>query len=99
MQPYLSHHAILTKEKENIFLTLMIQEQKVITGLQVIGETRKAITSFERQVDEESEIRYEIFQLPQLFTLIDRKSTRLNSSHVAISYAVFCLTKKYDKID
>src|SRR5690625_4210306 len=26
----------------------------------------------------------------------DRKSTRLNSSHVAISYAVFCLkTKKY----
>src|SRR5690625_1504043 len=24
----------------------------------------------------------------------DRKSTRLNSSHVAISYAVFCLTKK-----
>src|SRR5690625_5663671 len=27
------------------------------------------------------------------FTL-DRKSTRLNSSHVAISYAVFCLKKK-----
>src|SRR5690625_6313133 len=25
--------------------------------------------------------------------LKDRKSTRLNSSHVAISYAVFCLTK------
>src|SRR5439155_27198778 len=27
---------------------------------------------------------------------IDRKSTRLNSSHVAISYAVFCLKKKKD---
>src|SRR5437870_8365667 len=26
----------------------------------------------------------------------DRKSTRLNSSHVAISYAVFCLQKKTD---
>src|SRR5690625_6161251 len=25
----------------------------------------------------------------------DRKSTRLNSSHVAISYAVFCLKKKH----
>src|SRR5690625_5822160 len=25
---------------------------------------------------------------------LDRKSTRLNSSHVAISYAVFCLIKK-----
>src|SRR5690625_6032229 len=27
----------------------------------------------------------------------DRKSTRLNSSHVAISYAVFCLKKKIEK--
>src|SRR5690625_6761153 len=27
-------------------------------------------------------------------TDLDRKSTRLNSSHVAISYAVFCLKKK-----
>src|SRR5439155_22716952 len=27
-------------------------------------------------------------------SVLDRKSTRLNSSHVAISYAVFCLKKK-----
>src|SRR5438067_8687700 len=27
----------------------------------------------------------------------DRKSTRLNSSHVSISYAVFCLKKKKEK--
>src|SRR5439155_5886218 len=27
----------------------------------------------------------------------DRKSTRLNSSHVAISYAVFCLKKKIER--
>src|SRR5690349_22971104 len=27
-------------------------------------------------------------------TALDRKSTRLNSSHVEISYAVFCLKKK-----
>src|SRR5699024_12217771 len=31
--------------------------------------------------------------------LRDRKSTRLNSSHVSISYAVFCLKKKKKKID
>src|SRR5438067_9898742 len=30
--------------------------------------------------------------------VIDRKSTRLNSSHVSISYAVFCLKKKKKKI-
>src|SRR5690625_6435251 len=29
-----------------------------------------------------------------IVVLLDRKSTRLNSSHVAISYAVFCLKKK-----
>src|SRR2546429_3512463 len=29
-----------------------------------------------------------------LFPLLDRKSTRLNSSHGYISYAVFCLKKK-----
>src|SRR5699024_11986546 len=28
---------------------------------------------------------------------IDRKSTRLNSSHVSISYAVFCLKKKIQR--
>src|SRR5256885_5833656 len=29
----------------------------------------------------------------------DRKSTRLNSSHLVISYAVFCLKKKKNHID
>src|SRR5256885_4022508 len=28
----------------------------------------------------------------------DRKSTRLNSSHLVISYAVFCLKKKYQQV-
>src|SRR6202043_4272466 len=32
--------------------------------------------------------------LPSSWSSIDRKSTRLNSSHVRISYAVFCLKKK-----
>src|SRR5690606_39903244 len=32
-----------------------------------------------------------------LLRTVDRKSTRLNSSHVKISYAVFCLKKKKKK--
>src|SRR2546427_5236076 len=40
----------------------------------------------------------EIVTLPQeprtIMRLVDRKSTRLNSSHSQISYAVFCLKKK-----
>src|SRR4051812_50043892 len=31
---------------------------------------------------------------PRPGTPVDRKSTRLNSSHMSISYAVFCLKKK-----
>src|SRR5438094_7188718 len=31
------------------------------------------------------------------FAELDRKSTRLNSSHRTISYAVFCLKKKMDE--
>src|SRR6266566_8168442 len=34
----------------------------------------------------------------RLWTGSDRKSTRLNSSHLVISYAVFCLKKKKKKI-
>src|SRR5690242_21187556 len=33
-------------------------------------------------------------ELRQLIMSLDRKSTRLNSSHMSISYAVFCLKKK-----
>src|SRR5690606_41228220 len=37
----------------------------------------------------------EEYKLPERFKgSLDRKSTRLNSSHVKISYAVFCLKKK-----
>src|SRR5690242_21234853 len=32
-----------------------------------------------------------------MLLLLDRKSTRLNSSHMSISYAVFCLKKKKKK--
>src|SRR5256885_8627463 len=31
---------------------------------------------------------------PAVQAMVDRKSTRLNSSHLVISYAVFCLKKK-----
>src|SRR5260221_1971177 len=30
--------------------------------------------------------------------ILDRKSTRLNSSHTVISYAVFCLKKQIDRV-
>src|SRR5207249_11930579 len=38
--------------------------------------------------------QYVITAVPDPEATLDRKSTRLNSSHVSISYAVFCLKKK-----
>src|SRR5205814_4895854 len=48
------------------------------------GETRSSIEGMLRDLSE-----LKVAQHP-----LDRKSTRLNSSHLGISYAVFCLKKK-----
>src|SRR5690625_6517558 len=50
----------------------------------------KKIGEIRNELKQEREKRFN--ELHRLFA--DRKSTRLNSSHVAISYAVFCLKKK-----
>src|SRR5207249_12240563 len=39
-------------------------------------------------------VHVRVFHRPKKGVDQDRKSTRLNSSHVSISYAVFCLKKK-----
>src|SRR2546430_12288946 len=47
--------------------------------------------SLPEKLSERDRVRVDRFALE----LRDRKSTRLNSSHSQISYAVFCLKKKY----
>src|SRR3989442_15308554 len=44
-----------------------------------------------------SDSKTQFLEIAQATVLPDRKSTRLNSSHVRISYAVFCLKKKNTK--
>src|SRR3712207_8904051 len=51
--------------------------------------------SREARADKEAQKLYRPKAKPQEMVL-DRKSTRLNSSHANISYAVFCLKKKKD---
>src|SRR5699024_12163077 len=62
--------------------------------LAIIAARTKAVADFQSRHGREptaSEVR----RLPAMPRLkIARKSTRLNSSHVSISYAVFCLKKK-----
>src|SRR5699024_4710850 len=45
------------------------------------------LVDFDSRLDEKQAARLEE-------ALLDRKSTRLNSSHASLSYAVFCLKKK-----
>src|SRR5439155_16865704 len=51
----------------------------------------------ERGVLEQVAARQETAQGQRPAAPVDRKSTRLNSSHVAISYAVFCLKNKRNR--
>src|SRR5689334_23535340 len=44
-----------------------------------------------------TEALIKFFRYILIYFKIDRKSTRLNSSHSSISYAVFCLKKKKKK--
>src|SRR5690625_6574165 len=75
-----------------------VNHQRVIArGVEVLGQSPKY-----RPAVVTNRTRFAVHQLRCMSDLrsedladsLDRKSTRLNSSHVAISYAVFCLKKK-----
>src|SRR5690606_9840514 len=50
---------------------------------------------YELVIHTPEEARWPILRLLDMMAYKDRKSTRLNSSHVKISYAVFCSKKKH----
>src|SRR5690606_39505607 len=52
------------------------------------------IDNIKQVIDTREILEKEIQTTDMKWYQIDRKSTRLNSSHVKISYAVFCLKKK-----
>src|SRR5690625_6135167 len=91
-----------TRQIEREFDVLR-QKANVFEGFDLAGERVRVV---ERALNGliESGVNPNITQMQELIALYrelqieaggsDRKSTRLNSSHVAISYAVFCLKKK-----
>src|SRR3989442_6431686 len=58
------------------------------------GQAESAVSSGREEEPSLREEGREAVRSDGLFCGLDRKSTRLNSSHVRISYAVFCLKKK-----
>src|SRR5256885_11616227 len=61
------------------------------------GSKKPELRSFSRiGIDANGTARTAMFLMRNFAPFIDRKSTRLNSSHLVISYAVLCLKKKKD---
>src|SRR5256885_12275320 len=63
-----------------------------------VGRVREIRVGHDRRrigIDQHDAIALGLERLAGLSARIDRKSTRLNSSHLVISYAVFCLKKKH----
>src|SRR5438270_1760792 len=87
-------------------LTWMVVAEFIVVGVLVVvawtavtAATRPALASPINQLPDSSSDSSALPDLPVLTPgargpLPDRKSTRLNSSHSQISYAVFCLKKK-----
>src|SRR3712207_1605635 len=70
---------------------------RILRNVDAIEKNGEAIKENEEKIVREAEIRHEVDKmLGERITAEtqDRKSTRLNSSHANISYAVFCLKKK-----
>src|SRR5258708_20520757 len=78
--------------------TTLFRSQRVRTHSQILRSLTN-IHHFSR-VGHNVSLSRRIQTLSPAFREVDRKSTRLNSSHQIISYAVFCLKKKiaYHKI-
>src|SRR3712207_7419677 len=73
---------------------LLGSPHRAMPVVQVAGTNGKTTTA--RMIDELLRgfgLRIGRFTSPHLESIRDRKSTRLNSSHANISYAVFCLKK------
>src|SRR5699024_12195169 len=57
------------------------------------GSSSASLVSYLLNITEVDPLKYNLL-FERIHFSEDRKSTRLNSSHVSISYAVFCLKKK-----
>ena len=75
---------------KNINKRYLNPKDTLVVYTPAIPKTNVELTYFVRH-------NFKVLKRSQVLGLIDRKSTRLNSSHVVISYAVFCLKKKINK--
>src|SRR3712207_8472015 len=77
-----------------LFRSLKIKYMRIIVQSRVFFYSLKVNELQERGLGV-GILKYDaLYLFPVDLEIVDRKSTRLNSSHANISYAVFCLKKK-----
>src|SRR2546426_6501915 len=77
------------------YTTLFRSQGKLLNGSQAL---RVEVPGTSISATSSASGSFLLAQVPEGATALDRKSTRLNSSHLVISYAVFCLKKKNQQI-
>src|SRR5688500_19129745 len=81
--------------------TTLFRSYDTETGELLDADPRQNLKRIAHEFEQELGLQFLIGIEPEMMWLkkpqdgeVDRKSTRLNSSHLVISYAVFCLKKK-----
>src|SRR2546430_5824885 len=77
-----------------LFRSMELTGIKTPVGMKIQGPSFDGIQQIGAQMEQ---ILSNMPEVRSVFSERDRKSTRLNSSHSQISYAVFCLKKKSKK--
>src|SRR5690349_22762163 len=89
-QRALTEHPVKGLSRKDHIITILYGELA-----QLLGYSGETITSIDKvQKSSNDGLGIKSGQKNVVYASKDRKSTRLNSSHVEISYAVFCLKKK-----
>src|SRR5438034_3784407 len=87
-------HGFLVEGDDAIEPLAMVDDQGFAHGLAALRGSRAAGEDRDVEITRDGERGLSVFLVARDQ---DRKSTRLNSSHTVISYAVFCLKKKKTK--
>src|SRR5688500_19565338 len=91
LSPYTSLFRSLEARLHSLVRVLEKEEESVAIEM-LEGRMKRALGDFSQEdTNLIQQWMLERYMIRELARTIDRKSTRLNSSHLVISYAVFCL--------
>src|SRR5688500_19410317 len=89
-----SLHSFPTRRSSDLFVSLSSSSRVMVPEILLPPVPEILLLQSEGSEQDDSRIDLGHHGRADVDARVDRKSTRLNSSHLVISYAVFCLKKK-----